>query len=149
MNKDNATKTQKMWKDNIDIKKWIYTIRHPEEHVFSMIPYGRRVLTVFDNDYISAVKSLEYLLLGTGKTIIPEKAGKDNVIKTQEMWKDYQNVQYWILDLQSQNKHMLPNGRSDGSDLQAIEGLQFLLLGIQDPIQGWKFDEEYKVTYQR
>lgn len=53
---------------------------------------------------------------------------KFNVIKTQEMWKDYPNTKHWISVLKNPQKHGLI-GTPDSDYLKAIESIEYILLG--------------------
>ena len=55
MDKQNAIKTQEMWKDYPNTAKWIEAVKNPQKHGFSGVP---------DGDYLKAVESLEHILLG-------------------------------------------------------------------------------------
>ena len=58
---------------------------------------------------------------------------KENVVKTQHMWKDYPNAKFWIDTISNPTAHMIiANNHVIGvdSDYQkAIESLQYILLG--------------------
>lgn len=53
---------------------------------------------------------------------------KNNVTKTQAMWKDYPNTKLWIDTLKNPQEHGL-SGIPDSNYLKTIESLEYILLG--------------------
>lgn len=60
---------------------------------------------------------------------------KANVLKTQEMWKDYPNVEYWLKTISEPAKHMIIRENEiiavDTDYERAVESLSYILLGEQ------------------
>lgn len=58
---------------------------------------------------------------------------KQNVIKTQEMWKKEPNTKYWIDVISNPSKHMIIDNNMvigvDGDYRKAVESLSYILSG--------------------
>lgn len=61
---------------------------------------------------------------------------KNNVIKTQEMWKDYENTSFWLDTINNPQKHMIiVNNKVVGVShayLMALESLNYILTGNEN-----------------
>jgi hypothetical protein len=64
MNKENLIKTQEMWKDYPKAKQWIDTICNPSKHII----INNNEIISYDSEYVLAVESLSYILLGKEMT---------------------------------------------------------------------------------
>lgn len=60
MDKQNALKTQEMWKDYENTEFWLDTINNPQKH---MIIRDNKVIGV-SHEYYMALESLNYILTG-------------------------------------------------------------------------------------
>lgn len=89
MDKINVIKTQAMWKDCPNTKLWIDTLKNPQEHGLSGIP---------DSNYLKAIESLEYILLG-------ETIDKDKFLFKKEINKE-ENV--LVIAESGENIHYQP-----------------------------------------
>lgn len=60
---------------------------------------------------------------------------KSNVLKTQEMWKDYPNVDYWLKTITEPQEHMVVADNKiiavDSDYMRAVESLNYILTGKQ------------------
>ncbi|MBP1683311.1 MAG: hypothetical protein H6Q27_875 [Ignavibacteriaceae bacterium] len=60
---------------------------------------------------------------------------KSNVLKTQEMWKDYPNTEYWLKTITEPQEHMIVVDNKiiavDSDYMRAVESLNYILTGKQ------------------
>lgn len=58
---------------------------------------------------------------------------KENVTRTQDMWKNYPNTKYWLKTISEPEKHMIIQGQKiigvDSDYAKAVESLSYILSG--------------------